>query len=157
MRFANEHGARDPGSYVERYKAIALRSVDAFVIGDPTVDDVLAALHERNIPAAILTNGWAPLQQRKAAVVKFDGPVLVSEELGVQKPEPRAFQALAKALDVAPAEVAFVGDTPASDVQGAIAAGMQGVWLDAEGVSYPADGPRPTFVIHALTDILKFL
>ena len=157
VRFANERGARDPGSFVTRYKALALGTVDAFVVPDPTAVDLFAALRGRGIPMAILTNGWAPLQQRKAARVEFDGPVLVSEELGVQKPDPAAFAALARTLGVEPAEVAFVGDTPSSDVQGSIAAGMTGVWLDAEGVSYPSSGPRPSVVIRSLNELLKLL
>jgi len=128
-RFANERGARE----------------------------LCALLYERGIPHALFTNGWAPLQQRKAERVGFRGPVLVSEQLGVQKPHPEAFAELARTLGVTPAEIAFVGDTPASDVQGAIAAGMIGVWLDAEGISYPETGPRPSLTISALNDLLKFL
>lgn len=156
-RFAAERGARDPGSFVPRYKDLALGSVDAFVVPDPTAAELLAGLRERGVPVAILTNGWAPLQQRKAERVGFGGPVLVSEELGVQKPHPASFAALARTLGVPPANIAFVGDTPASDVQGAIAAGMTGIWLDAEGVSYPDAGPRPSLTIRALNDLLKFL
>jgi len=156
-RFANERGARDPGSFVQRYKDQALGSVEAFVVPDPTAPELLAGLGDRGIPVAILTNGWAPLQQRKAERVGFRGPVLVSEQLGVQKPHAEAFAELARTLGVTPAEIAFVGDTPASDVQGAIAAGMIGVWLDAEGISYPETGPRPSLTISALNDLLKFL
>lgn len=157
VRFANERGARDPGSFVQRYKDLALGSVEAFVVPDPTAAELLGGLRDRGIPVAILTNGWAPLQQRKAERVGFDGPVLVSEQLGVQKPHPAAFAQLARTLGVPPPEIAFVGDTPASDVQGAIAGGMLGVWLDAEGVSYPDAGPRPSLTIAALNDLLKFL
>jgi putative hydrolase of the HAD superfamily len=114
---------------------------------------MLADLRSRKIPVAILTNGWSPLQQKKAARVQFDGPVIVSADIRVQKPEAEAFAALANALGVAPEDVAYVGDNPASDVAGAIAAGMFGVWFDAEGVTYPEDLARPSKVIHSLQEL----
>ncbi len=51
--------------------------------------------------------------------------VLVSEDLGVVKPHPRAFSALVDALVVRPEEVLFVGDNWVADVQGALRAGLQ--------------------------------
>jgi putative hydrolase of the HAD superfamily len=81
----------------------------------------------------------------------------VSSDVGVQKPEPAAFTALANALGAAPEAIAFVGDTPASDVAGAISAGMQGVWFDAEGATYPTDLPPPSAVIHNLAELPRLL
>lgn len=156
-RFAEERGARHPAEFSERYKAIALSTVDAFIVPDPTAAQLFDGLREKRVPCAILTNGWAPLQQRKAARVGFPGAVLVSSELGVQKPDARAFTALSAALGTDTERTAYVGDNPAVDVQGAIAAGLLGVWLDAEGVQYPAGGPAPSLIIHTLGGILEFL
>jgi putative hydrolase of the HAD superfamily len=118
---------------------------------------MLAQLRQRDVPYAILTNGWSPLQRAKADRVEFDGPVLVSADLGIQKPERAAYEALTQALGVAAEEIAFVGDTPASDVAGALRAGMFAVWLDAEGVKYPQDIPAPSATIHALPELLDHL
>jgi len=156
-RFAAERGARHPEAFPERYKAIVLETVDCFVVPDPCAHELFAGLREKRVPCALLTNGWAPLQQRKAARAGFHGDVLVSAELGVQKPEPRAFAILADALGTPLEQTAYVGDNPAVDVQGAIAAGLLGVWLDAENVQYPSTGPQPSLIIHTLTGLLKFL
>lgn len=156
-RFAEERGARHPAEFPERYKAIALSTVDAFVVADPGATQLFESLRAKRVPCAILTNGWAPMQQRKAARVGFPGAVLVSSELGVQKPDAPAFAALCEALGTTPDRTAYVGDNPAVDVQGAIAAGLLGVWLDAEGVQYPSTGPLPSVIIHTLGGILEFL
>jgi HAD superfamily hydrolase (TIGR01509 family) len=156
-RFVQERGVPDPEPFVDSYKRMAVQMVEAFVIPEPGVREMLAALRRRNIVCAILTNGWSPLQQHKAARVQFDGPVVVSADIGLQKPQPEAFQALAQALGEAPQRIAYVGDSPPSDVAGAIHAGMQGIWFDAEGLAYPPDLPKPSAVIHSLTELAALL
>lgn len=153
LRFMRERGIADAQPFVSEYKRMAVEMVRTFVIPQPGVREMLAELRRRNIPVAILTNGWSPLQQQKAERVEFDGPVLVSADLGIQKPQPQTFAALAKALGTSPEEIAFVGDTPGSDVAGAVRAGMQGIWFDAEGHDYPADLPQPNAVIHSLAEL----
>lgn len=152
-RFMRERGVTHPEEFVDGYKRMAVDMVRAFVIPQPGVREMLAELRARGIPVAILTNGWSPLQQHKAQRVQFEGPVIVSADLGIQKPEPQAFAALAAALNADPQEIAFVGDTPSSDVAGAIRAGMQGIWFDADGVAYPPDLPPAGAVIHSLAEL----
>ncbi len=152
-RFARERGARDPGAYPERYKRLALRGAEAFVVPVPGLGSALAALRCDEVAVAVLTNGWSPLQERKAALAGFEGPVVVSGAIGVQKPAKGAFEALARTLERAPDEIWYVGDDPVMDVAGAIAAGMHGIWLDARGSEYPADLPAPERVIHSLEEL----
>ncbi|HLI96718.1 MAG TPA: HAD family hydrolase [Candidatus Baltobacteraceae bacterium] len=157
QNFIRERGIAQPDAYVDEYKRMAVEMVPSFVIPEPGVHQLLEALARRGVPCAILTNGWSPLQQHKAQRVQFSGPVLVSSDIGIQKPEPRAFEMLVQTLGTRPEETAFVGDTPSSDVVGAIRAGMQGVWFDAEGTSYPADMPSPTATIHTLPELLALV
>lgn len=156
-RFIRERGAAQPFSWVDVYKRMCVDMVDSFVVPEPGVREMLWGLRERGIPSAILTNGWSPLQQHKAHRVEFEGPVVVSADIGTQKPELAAFQALARALEVPPEEIAFVGDTPASDVVGSIRSGMSGIWFDAEGLSYPETLPPPSAVIHSLAELLSLV
>jgi FMN hydrolase / 5-amino-6-(5-phospho-D-ribitylamino)uracil phosphatase len=53
-----------------------------------------------------------------------------AHEFGVGKPDPRIFHAAASAAGVASEEVLHVGDDSALDVVGALAAGMQTVWVN---------------------------
>lgn len=152
-RFARERDATDPPACVIEYRRMCVEMVEEFVIAEPGVRDMLSALRDRGVPYAILTNGWSPLQQRKAQKIGFDGAVLVSSDLGVQKPESEAFAALARALGVPVSETAYVGDDPSHDVAGAIAAGMQGIWFDAEGAAYDEKSAEPSQVIHSLAEL----
>jgi len=156
-RFASDRGARFPEEFVDRYKRMAVESVPQFFVAQPAAAAVLRELRLRGIPCAILSNGWSPLQQKKARRLEFDGPVLVSDQIGAQKPEPAAFDALARALKTERHEIAYVGDNPSADVAAALAAGMRGIWLDAERVEYAPGLPAPSAVIHSLAELLALL
>lgn len=61
----------------------------------------------------------------------FDGVVSAPE--AHRKPGPEAFRLACEAMSVAPAQAAYVGDSLADDVEGAMRAGMFAVWLDRRG------------------------
>ncbi len=155
-RFMARHGNSE-GSWPEHYKRMCVDMVDSFVIPQPDAREMLHGLRELGVRSAILTNGWSPLQQRKALRAGFEGRVVVSSDIGVQKPAAQAFAALAHALQAPLERIAYVGDTPASDIAGSLNAGMNAVWLDAEGTTYPDDLPRPTAVIHSLAELLSLV
>ena len=73
--------------------------------------------------------------QPQAAEVLFRGLdvpldlVASSETLGVEKPDPRFFAAVAERLALTPAEVAYVGDRLDNDVRPAAMAGMRAIFL----------------------------
>ncbi|MFI9603943.1 MULTISPECIES: HAD family hydrolase [Streptomyces] len=99
--------------------------------------DALAASHRH----AVLSNSSVHVQERKLRVLgvrdRFEA-VLCAAELGVSKPEPRAFHAACEALELGPHQVAYVGDHPEIDGRGAAEAGLVSVWIDRVGVD--ADG-----------------
>ncbi|HEY5339392.1 MAG TPA: HAD family hydrolase, partial [Candidatus Aquilonibacter sp.] len=83
-RFAAGRGVVATPAIVDGYKACALDMAQEFVRAVPGATSTLRALRERGVAVAALTNGWSPLQERKAACIGFEGPVLVSSILGVQ-------------------------------------------------------------------------
>ncbi|MFJ2306471.1 HAD family hydrolase [Streptomyces sp. NPDC087787] len=95
--------------------------------------DALAASHRH----AVLSNSSIHVQERKLRALgvrdRFE-TVLCAAELGVSKPEPRAFHAACEALELGPHEVAYVGDHPDIDARGAAEAGLLSVWIDRAGV-----------------------
>ncbi|MBC5805854.1 MAG: hypothetical protein DLM53_03635 [Candidatus Eremiobacter antarcticus] len=139
----------------ERFRELAVQMVPSYVRALPGVDALLHALDDALVPYAILTNGWNPLQQRKADAVGFRGPVLVSEDLGVRKPGAGAFAKLGEVLGVDSTDVWYVGDDPHADVGGALSAGMRAIWFDWEGRPYPAELAAPTATIHRIADVLS--
>lgn len=104
----------------------------------PDAADVLASLRARGYQLGLLTNGNEEQQLDKLFALgledSFDA-VCISEAIGFQKPDPRAFRALARSLDVEPHRCLFVGDSPDKDVSGAESAGMQALLIDRHGGS----------------------
>jgi HAD superfamily hydrolase (TIGR01549 family) len=142
----------------QRYRTICYELVDELVTPIDGAREIIAALTERGVPTAILTNGWSPLQALKVArALAYSGPVLVSDELGVLKPAAAAFGKLVDVLGVQRAAVWYVGDNPKTDIAGAQAAGLRGVWFDWEHMAYPSDEPRPDARIEHLSELLALL
>jgi HAD superfamily hydrolase (TIGR01509 family) len=143
--------------YIEIFRRSAVDMIDEFVVALPGVQPMLGALRERGIAAAVLSNGWNPLQAQKAEQVGFHGPVLVSSDIGEQKPAPRAFEMLLETLGTDARETWYVGDDPHSDIAGAQALGMQGVWINWERKTYPAGLELPRFTIEGFAELLTLL
>ncbi len=141
--FLAERGITDYPPYVAAYKQSCVQMVPEFVVAELHARDTLAEPDKRGIPTAILTNGWSPLQQYKARHAGFTGQIVVSADIGAQKPQPQAFHALCRTLGTPASQTAYVGDSPESDVAVALAAGMFAVWFDAENVASHATCPSP--------------
>ncbi|MDQ6780543.1 MAG: HAD family hydrolase [Candidatus Eremiobacteraeota bacterium] len=146
-----------PPDGAQRFRHHAVGLVPRYVTAAPGATELLAAMAAAGVPFAMLTNGWNPLQTRKAEQIGFDRPVLVSEDLGVRKPQPEAFTALASRLGVSPADILYVGDDPEVDVAGALTVGMRAIWMQREGALYPADQVPPTATVRSLIDVLQFI
>ena len=94
--------------------------------------DVLRALRRfREAGYGIAVIGNQPACRRpELAALGVDADVLVmSDELGVHKPDPAFFDAVVDRLGTAAGDIAYVGDRVDNDVVPAAAAGMRAVWL----------------------------
>ncbi|MDP9023907.1 MAG: HAD family hydrolase [Candidatus Eremiobacteraeota bacterium] len=156
-RFAIARGVTPGPDYAERFKSMAMQMVDAFVVPAPDARSTLDELHRREIPVAILSNGWNPLQIAKGRRAGFRGTVLASGTLGVQKPDAAAFAALVGALGVEAGSCYYVGDDPIADVGGAKDAGLTAVWLDNEGKIYPQNVTAAPITVASLAELLDIL
>jgi len=72
----------------------------------------------------------------------FFEDVVDSEEVGVEKPDPRIFEIALKRVGAAPGETVFVGDIYNVDVVGGRGAGLRVVLVDERGLYPEADCPR---------------
>ena len=70
----------------------------------------------------------------------------LSAELGAVKPDPEAFDALAKRLGLFPGNLAMVGDSWDDDIEGALAAGWTAIWINRGGKPRPAHDPDAELV-----------
>ena len=77
----------------------------------------------------ILSNSFVGAREREQAAYGFGDlvdEVVYSHEIGVSKPDPRAYEITCERLQVRPADCLFVDDGPAC-VEGARAAGMRAI------------------------------
>ena len=139
----------DPAPVADRFAELLGRQAILF----PGAEDVVRALSER-LPVVILTNGITVIQKRRMAispVKQWISRLVISQEAGVSKPDPRIFRI---ALDgVEPRNALMIGDGVGSDVAGANAAGVDMCWYNPGGKSLP-QGLRAEYEIHRLADCL---
>jgi putative hydrolase of the HAD superfamily len=91
----------------------------------------------------------------------FDA-IVISDAVGIRKPDPVIFEQTLDALGVAPEEALHVGDSLRADVGGASAVGIRTVWLtrriaDPEKVLGSGTQPRPDFQISDLAELPSLL
>ena len=105
----------------------------------------------RNIPLALVTNGIASVQRRRFAaspITPYFQAVVISEEVGIAKPDPRIFAPALREIGVAAGDVLYVGDSVTSDMAAARNAGMDFCWFNPAGAPVPAgqrrDSSSPT-------------
>lgn len=123
---------------------------------EPAVTALVDRLSTK-MPFAILTNGSIRTQRAKLKAARLDHlTAFISEEIGVEKPDPAAFAQVLKHLGIAQAaEVLFVGDDPVRDVQGAHAAGLRTCWV-SRGRSWSLDGVVPDHVVAHVCELERF-
>jgi putative hydrolase of the HAD superfamily len=69
---------------------------------------------------------------------RFDA-VIVSGELRSAKPDPAVYARALEAVGARPGDAVMVGDSVRNDVDGPVAAGLRGIWLNRTGEPRPAD------------------
>jgi HAD superfamily hydrolase (TIGR01509 family) len=63
--------------------------------------------------------------------------IVLSEEFGIRKPDPRIFFHAAGLLGVSPSECLYIGDSYKNDITGSRAAGMLSCWFKRGHSSLP--------------------
>ena len=99
-------------------------------------EDARTALHRLHgsVRLAVLSNGGPSSLDavRYSGLERYFEQMFAGLELGVQKPDPEAYQESARRLGVNPHDAWLVDDTP-ENVSGAVGAGMRAVLLDRAG------------------------
>ena len=109
----------------------------------------------------IVTNGIQEVQLTRlagASIKPYIRGIVVSEEVGVGKPEPAIFTyALAQANHSDKARVLMVGDSLSADILGGIRFGIDTCWVNLKGEA-GNDAIRPTYEVndlYALKQIIR--
>ena len=113
---------------------------------EPGVEDMLAVLRDHDIPMGIVSNAafcgntlwWEVERQGLADYFRF---LMSSADYWVRKPHPLLMETAAAKLDLEPAQVWYVGNSPQYDIAAAHSVGMGAVWYNR--LEAPCDGPDP--------------
>jgi putative hydrolase of the HAD superfamily len=99
---------------------------------DPLVACALRIADDAGWVPVVVTNGAARQQDNKIRRTGLDRYVadwVISEEVGVSKPNPRIFSMAAERVRMRLQGAWVVGDSPEADIGGAAAMGLPSVWL----------------------------
>ena len=127
-----------------------------FATPNPGAVETLRALDDRGLKLGIVTNGNAAVQNGKIDAIGIRpllDCVVISQDVGLTKPDPAIFALAARELGVALSDCIFVGDNPEVDIRGALGAGMDAIWLRA-GQAWPPTLPPPPHAVDALAECL---
>ena len=91
---------------------------------------------------------------RRLGLLPLVDLLVTSEELGVEKPDPRLFALCAEKAGVPLGDCAFVGDSLEKDALAALRAGMAGLWYCPKDSAPP---PAGVSVIRSLTELPALL
>ena len=94
--------------------------------------DLLEALQQQTQLGIVTNNATAEQIEKLRAlnIAHFFDTIVISEDVGVTKPDKRIFEIALERLGARPTEVVMVGDSLSADIEGATNAGIASVWLN---------------------------
>lgn len=121
--------------------------------------ELVETLHN-NYTLSIVTNGLTSVQEkriRKSVIAHYFKDIIISEEIGVSKPNPKIFEyALENISQVDKTKVLMIGDSLTSDIQGGINFEIDTCWYNPNK-HVNETGIKPTYEIANLMDLIDLL
>lgn len=111
-------------------------------------------------PLTVVTNGFVEVQYEKfekSGLKDCFAHIVLSEEVGCQKPNPRIFEEALRMNGLDASEVVMIGDSFASDISGARAAGMDTIWLAQPDTMTDEQRHAATYIVTSLQEIKQIL
>lgn len=154
--FLSQHGLD-----VEMAKPLAAQYWKEFCRSSALNPGAAAVLRELSTAfrLGMITNGYRDSQRgrlRAAGLLDIFDPLLISEEVGVAKPDARIFEMALTRLGLGPEAVLYVGDSISHDREGCRRAGIDFCHY-RPSPHKRGDLPRMKFKVADLTDLLPFL
>lgn len=101
------------------------------------------------------TNGNADLH--RIGLAHFFERTVSARQVGALKPAPAMFHRAIEGTGLTAEEVAYIGDDPALDIEGARRAGMRAIWVDRDQGSWPGELEPPAHRVANLTELVDLL
>lgn len=146
-------------------KAQALDPLYLSILGTKTrlvegAREMLQYLRDKGYYIGMISNGFYEVQYRKmrsSQIEHFFNTVVLSDDIGVNKPNRRIFDyALEKAGTLA-SESVIIGDNFDADIVGAIDAGWDAIYFNGQNKDIVDDGLHNFIQIKKLCDVKQYL
>lgn len=144
---------RDPNKCNRDY----LSALGENVFPLPHAEEVCRELAKRGHYLYIITNAVASVQRSRLKRCSFGGlfqEAFISEDAGASKPNPAYYQYVrARLPEISPENTLIIGDSLATDIQGANNAGLPCCWFNPSGKAAPED----LTIHHEIRDLRELL
>ena len=110
-------------------------------------------------PLTVVTNGFVEVQYEKfdrSGLRDCFAHIVLSEEVGCQKPNPRIYEEALRMNGLSAEDVVMIGDSWSSDIQGAINAGIDQIWIRKSKDPLP-EGQHATYIVNTLSEVMEIL
>lgn len=119
--------------------------------------EILEYLSAKKYTLHLITNGFEKTQWSKlnnANISKYFTHVITSEKSNSVKPSKEIFEYAIKISGADLKESIMIGDNPGADIQGAINAGMDNIFVNHTGITIEL---KPTYTIYKLQELQNIL
>jgi putative hydrolase of the HAD superfamily len=114
----------------------------------------------RHARVVVVSNNLLDEQQEKlrdCGLAEHVDALVVSEEAGVSKPDPRIFHIALERAGVSAREAVMVGDSWENDIEGARAVGMRAVWFSRTGAAAPDPDVPTIYGLEPMGDVVEVI
>ena len=125
----------------------------------PNAEEILEYLSLKDYKLFVISDGLSKLQKSRIAnnnIDKYFIDIIVSEEVGVPKPNPIIFNTLLEKNNLNPKDVIMVGDSLEKDISGAKNANIKSIWYNPEHIINNT-GIKPDFEINDLLELKELI
>ena len=117
--------------------------------------DLLERL-EKEYHLCLITNGIANIQReriRRTDTTRFFRKIFISQEIGYAKPDKRFFDYVLATLGTDKENCIVIGDSLTSDIQGALNAGIESVYISFDG----KQSDKATWSVSSYDELVRLL
>ena len=152
-RFMARYGVEgDPVRTGERF--VELLGEQSILL--PHAEETVRRIAEK-LPVIIVTNGITAVQKKrfaKSPLKDLAAAVVISEEIGVAKPDPEMFRIALRPFGIAPEDALMIGDRLSGDILGANNAGLDACWYNPAGLPLTG-GVHAEYIISDIRDCVE--
>jgi putative hydrolase of the HAD superfamily len=158
--FLRKQSLRDHARLAGYPEALVEEAFEVFIQARNQVDlydDVLPGLTllSKCFRLSTASNGNADLV--KVGIAHWFERSVSAREVGALKPDPLIFRKVVEGTDLDLAQVLYVGDDPALDIEGARSAGMPTAWINRNLDPWPEAFAPPDYAVKTVTELAQLL